>query len=53
MLVELSFRQTCFHSARMGVDIETYRARIRGSVLDNEIDSGVFKERQESFSAKV
>jgi hypothetical protein len=53
MPVELSFRhsrrQTCILSARMGVDMETYSARICGSVLNNETDCGVLKERQESF----
>jgi hypothetical protein len=57
LVVELSFRyrrrQTRFHSARMGVDIETYRVRIFGSEIDNETESGVLKERQESFPAKV
>jgi hypothetical protein len=37
----------------MGVDTETYRIRIGGSVLDNKMESDVLKERQESFSAKV
>jgi hypothetical protein len=45
-------RQTSFYSARKGVDIKAYGARIGGSVLDNAVESIVLKRRQESFSAK-
>jgi hypothetical protein len=38
---------------RMGVDIETYRARIGGSVIGNKLESGMLKKRQESCSAEV
>jgi hypothetical protein len=51
MLVEISFRRR----SRMGVDIrvETYGARTGGSMLHNEMENGVLKEKRESFSAKV
>jgi hypothetical protein len=54
---ELSFRhggkQTCFRNTRMGVDIETYRARIGGFVLGKKVESGMLKRRQEACSAEV
>jgi hypothetical protein len=33
----------------MGVDIETYGARIEGTLLENKMESAVLKKRQESF----
>jgi hypothetical protein len=37
----------------MSADIDTYYARIGGSVIENELENGVLKKRQVSFSAKV